>query len=108
MTIAGYADFTKARRMIAAIDKRIDMVRAQHGRLPADATAHDYQRAWDRIPGLQGIERNLFRHRGDWQVVRDEWLAKRAATDERAANRRLIAKARKMNCPSCGGTGLAA
>lgn len=98
------ASITKARKMIAAIDRRIDAVREELLRNcpPADEmSAHAWQRAWDSYPGLQGIERSLYARRGHWQTIRNEaqYMARRAA--ERREQRKYKA-APLHQCEHCG------
>jgi len=98
------ATLTKARKMIAAIDKRIDAVRAELLRdcEPFDQmSARAWQRAWDSRPGLQGFDRSLYTRRGHWQVQGDD--AETRA--HKAAVRRERRKFKVMplrQCDSCG------
>lgn len=105
---------TKARKVIAAIDKRIDAVRAELLRncRPSDETcSHAWQRAWDSVPGLQGIERSLYARRGQWQEVRDAAETRAHEAVERRQRRKCAAERRERNkykaaplqqCDACG------
>lgn len=90
----------KARRMIAVIDRRIDLVRAQLPILADDASVDEHQRVRNQAPGLQGFERSLFARRGDWQLVRDEHEYRAYRQARAQADREQRAKDRKR-CPTC-------
>lgn len=94
----------KAQRKVDAIDKRIDAVRVELVRFVGafnDMSAHEWQRAWDSYPGLQGIERSLSLRRADAQDILGnlQWREARAA--ERKANR-AYRTIRPAQCPACG------
>lgn len=122
MTSAAQID--KAHRIVGAIDKRIDAVRAEMCRKAnLDPDAFDYDapeglmaacRAFGNarrdIPGYDGIEASLFLRRGDATDIRDRLIAKA----EKAAERRELRERMKQHqlsrhdCPTCGFTHLAA
>jgi hypothetical protein len=79
---------------IRIIDKRIDGIRLElHRRGPAFSTfdSHGWQCAWDRNPDLYARHNDLFRQRGDLQVIRDAEIEKRWRAQERAERRSRLA-----------------
>lgn len=90
---------------IDAIDKRIDLVREElvrrSGRFD-QMSAHDWQRAWDGYPGLQGMEASLLIRRADACDIRNNLIAKKALADACREARELRKSISKSSCPECG------
>lgn len=107
-----------AQRKIAAIDKRIDAVRAEMYRVASinpDAFDYDttdgqmvacsaFHNARRDFPGFVGLEDGLSRRRWAWMEARDNLIAKEARAAERRAaiDFRKRAEASRHVCPTCG------
>lgn len=83
-------------QQIAEIDLLIDAnTRALMGRVHCDPgmSAHMWQNAWDRCPDLSATRDDLFRQRGESQLVRDREIHKEHLSQqrkERAAHRKAM------------------
>lgn len=94
---------TEARAAIAAIDRQIDANRAELLSRCTRKPKHwlTWGHAWNRNPDLAERDRELFRQRGEAQLIRDSLETRAAAARQAAENRRHLAR-KPSKCPTCG------
>jgi hypothetical protein len=97
------ARITAARAAISTLDKQINANRAELlsrcDRKPRNWRSWGH--AWGRHPDLAARDHELFRQRGEAQLIRDSLEARAAAARAAAETRRHLAR-KPSKCPTCG------